>query len=439
MLNPVVSCTIYAAEMLIVYVFLSRTATMQMPSPRALLVGLLLFELASLGNLLSQNNMFINTTLSFSAMVLFAIICFGLRPFVASCYALILVVLNFALELVAIFCFSALIHADTAGLNNNFPLVIISTFASKTLLFLTCLILSNLINPKANEAKAPIQLFYYPVSISVCLTIFWYICTKNDVTNEIQYLLAIASTIIFISTLVLFITYQEQLEKSSELVRLKSEFERLKTEKAYYDILEQQNQDLMLYAHDAKKHLAAIQELTTNPDIKGYVEKLSEQLKDYSKNCHSGNMMLDVIINKYVMESKHLMLTFDYNVRTCNLKEMEDIDLVAVLGNLMDNALAAAVKSEGRYVSLETTDRNGYSVIIVSNSCDTAPNAQGGHLITTKEDKKIHGYGLKSVSKTLKKYQGDYRWDFDDMEHTFTTTAMIGSIVSAAKQTSPLI
>ena len=40
---------------------------------------------------------------------------------------------------------------------------------------------------------------------------------------------------------------------------------------------------------------------------------------------------------------------FEYDVKLCNLNEVEDIDLVAILGNLIDNAVSAAenpVKSE---------------------------------------------------------------------------------------------
>ena len=59
---------------------------------------------------------------------------------------------------------------------------------------------------------------------------------------------------------------------------MKSELARLQTEQSYYQILEQQNQQLMIYAHDAKKHLAAIQALNDDPQIGNYVTALSQQL-----------------------------------------------------------------------------------------------------------------------------------------------------------------
>jgi sensor histidine kinase regulating citrate/malate metabolism len=140
-------------------------------------------------------------------------------------------------------------------------------------------------------------------------------------------------------------------------------------------------------------------------------------------------MILDVIINKYVTECEMCQIKFDYDIKSCNLAKVEDIDLVSVLGNLLDNAVAAAGKSTEKYVSMETTTRNSYDVVVISNSCDFVPEQKGAQLVTTKEDKKLHGFGIKSVKKTLKKYQGDFNWDYDNERRLFITTVMIGSVV----------
>jgi len=100
--------------------------------------------------------------------------------------------------------------------------------------------------------------------------------------------------------------------------------------------------------------------------------------------------------------------------------------LVAIIGNLLDNALAAASTSKDKYVSLETTTRNNYQIIIITNSCDTAPVIKGNRLVTQKEDKAFHGYALQSVKKTLKKYSGDFNWEYNEMSHQFVVTTMIG-------------
>ena len=208
-------------------------------------------------------------------------------------------------------------------------------------------------------------------------------------------------------------------------MQIQSELSRLQTEQSYYQILDQQNQQLMIYAHDAKKHLAAIQALNEDPAIGSYVTKLSEQLKDYSKSRNSGNKLLDVMLHKYDIDCKMRDISFEYDVKVCNLSQLEDIDLVAILGNLLDNAVTASEQSSEKYISVATIYRNRYSVIIVSNSCDTPPKLSGHHLISTKSGAGFHGFGMKSVAKSIKKYDGDYEWEYDAERQLFTVTVMI--------------
>ncbi len=426
MLNPLVSCSVYAFEMLIIYVFFSRISERKTTSMKTFLIGILLFEVGSAINLLFQNNLWINTAASITIRILFCILCFDVRPVLAACYSVVLVVLNFALELISVLVISAVTGTETIDYNSNLALLILECSTSKILFFVTCLVMSHIIKPHSGFSKYQLSLFFFPMCSALCLMIFWFICTRASVTYDIQLLLSVASVIIFGSTVLLFITYQHQIDAESEHLRVKSENERLQTEKSYYDILEQQNQQLMIYTHDTKNHLAAIQSLSTDPAINEYIAKLLNQLKDYSSNCHSGNKMLDVIINKYVIDCKRRGIQFDYYLKSCNLKRLDDIDLVAILGNLMDNAITAAAKSNDKKISLETTQRNGYSVIIISNSCDSAPMIQGGQLVSSKEDKKLHGFGLKSVAKTLKRYNGDFRWEYNELYHEFIVTVMIG-------------
>ena len=99
--------------------------------------------------------------------------------------------------------------------------------------------------------------------------------------------------------------------------------------------------------------------------------------------------------------------------------------MVAILGNLLDNAVTAAEHSSEKTITLNTARRNAYSVIIISNSCDIPPKQSGNKLLSTKSDAKSHGFGLKSVAKTVHKYQGDYDWEYNAEKKSFTITVMI--------------
>lgn len=131
------------------------------------------------------------------------------------------------------------------------------------------------------------------------------------------------------------------------------------------------------------------------------------------------------MLHKYIITCELRGIRFEYDIRSCNLSQLADIDLVAILGNLMDNAVSAAEQSEEKYISLSTCHRNSYSVIDLTNSCAAPPVQRGGRLLTTKTDKLSHGFGMKSVEKTIRKYQGDFNWDYHAGEKRFTATVML--------------
>lgn len=427
MLNPTISSIVFASEMLIAYIFFSNMFDKRFSIVKCLGFGSLLYILCAAANLLSGNNGIINLATATAINILFSYLCFesGFRHCIF--YSVILSAANASIEIAVISAVGALTGSDFLDYNSNFPLFVLECSTSKLLYFFLILIFSNVAKSRTTITKLPFNLFLYPISTSVCLVVFWYINALPETPYTTQNLLAVASMFLLATTILLFVTYQHQLEKDYNMMQMKREYEKLQTEKSYFQILEQQNEQLSIYAHDAKNHLAAINSLNTDPQISNYVSKLSKQLTEYSRNCRSGNKLLDVMIHKYSVDCEFRGIHFDYDVKLCNLKKLEDIDLVAILGNLLDNAITAAERSKHKSISLSTAHRNSYNIIIISNSCDTPPQSKGAMLITSKADRDMHGFGLKSVKRTLKKYQGDFEWFYDEKNRVFTITVMVGN------------
>lgn len=425
MLNIAYSCFVYLVAATINYIFFYGTYEVRGRITTSIFFGLVLFELGSIINISFGNTIWINFIFMFIVHMAFSLTCFKINFSTAALYSVVLLIASTALEFATIFIVSALSHRATTDYNSDIYLLTIMAIICKSLYFIFCIILMRFIRNKPIRKKYPPSFYLYPIMVFICLTIFWYICV-NEKTNEFtKGLLAAISGMLFFSTIFLFVVYHRNLEKEHEYLNLKNEYYRLQTEKSYYDILEHQNQQLMIYAHDARNHLAAIQSLNTDPNIENYILKLSEQLRTYTNNCQSGNMILDVIINKYVTECDMREINFQYDVRIYNLGNIDSIDTVAILGNLLDNAVSAAEKSAAKSVSIETSTRNNYGVVIISNSCDTPPKSNGRELITTKDEPKFHGLGVKSVLKTLKKYGGDMSWEYNGINKVFITTVMI--------------
>lgn len=427
MLNPLFSLCVYLIEMLISYIFYSSLLENKFTTVKVFLTGVGLFTLGSAVNILLRNSGAINALTTWLINLFFAYFCFKSSLSKSMFYAAILGIVNAALEVSVVTISSFMVGDSFLGYNDNFLLLVSQTITIKTLYFLVTLVLIKALRPGDDRNTVPLDFLVYPVSTTVCQTIFWHICAQPTTSNHVQILLSISSVCLFVSTIFLFFAYSFQVKKERQTIQIQSELSKLQTEQSYYQILDQQNQQLMIYAHDAKKHLAAIQALNEDPEIGSYVTKLSEQLKDYSKSRNSGNKLLDVMLHKYDIDCKMRGITFEYDVKVCNLSQLEDLDLVAILGNLLDNAVTASEQSSEKFISLTTVYRNRYSVIIVSNSCDTPPRQSGHHLISTKSGAGFHGFGMKSVAKSIKKYDGDYEWDYDAERQLFTVTVMVST------------
>lgn len=424
MLNPLVSGAVYALEAVIYYVFFSRISAPKLSRWKIFLIGLGLFEIGSVFNILFQNTVLVNTIVTLVVITLFFRLCFETSIKVALLYSLLLDGLNFAIESIIVFFFSSLLRIPTSEYQSNFMILFMETISCKAIFFMVCLILSNWTTDTAVR-KIPASLFVYPVCVTACLLVFSYIISSEILTRDGQMLLAGTSGALLLSLIFLFSTFQHEIEKDGMLAIAQEENAHLKTEKEYFDILEKQNQNLMLYAHDVRKHLNAIRELSQDPNVNEYVTNLCGELTAYTQSCQSGNKLLDVMINRYVLDCELKEISFEYSVRECPLRCLEDLDLVAILGNLMDNAITAASESEKKWVSLTTSVRNTYNVIVIKNSCDIPPQAQGEQLLSTKENPRFHGYGLKSVAKTVKKYNGDQYWSYDPDNQIFTMTVIL--------------
>lgn len=424
MLNPLISGTVYALEAVIFYVFFTRISTPKLSRWKILLVGLFLFEIGSVFNILFQNTVLVNTIVTLVVITLIFRLCFETSIKVALLYSLLLDGLNFAIESVIVFVFSSLLRIPTSEYQSNFMILFMETISCKAIFFMVCLMLSNWTTDTAVR-KIPASLFVYPICVTACLLVFSYIIFSEILTKDGQMLLAGTSGALLLSLIFLFSTFQHEIEKDGMLAIAQEENAHLKTEKEYFDILEKQNQNLMLYAHDVRKHLNAIRELSQDPNVNEYVTNLCGELATYTQSCQSGNKLLDVMMNRYVLDCELKEISFEYSVRECPLRCLEDLDLVAILGNLMDNAITAASESEKKWVSLTTSVRNTYNVIVIKNSCDMPPQAQGEQLLSTKENPRFHGYGLKSVAKAVKKYHGDQYWSYDPDNQIFTMTVIL--------------
>ncbi len=388
--------------------------------------GTLIFEIGAIINIFIVSTVWLNVLFSFVANIIFSIWFFTIKKVRTAFHSLLLVAVSTFIELITIFIISSLTEIYITNYESEPIILTVEIIISKIIYFLVAMILLRFTNKDNKKAKAPFAFYIFPIITSAAVICFWYISLNEVIEYKNQIILAIVSIMLFFATIIIFFAFQFNMQRENKLLLLQQEKDKMKTNLLQYDILEKQNENLRIYAHDAKNHLIAIKNLNTNPQIESYISEMLERLYEYSNVCHSGNSILDVIINKYITECKINNIVFDFDVKNNNLSNIDYYDTVTILGNLLDNAVEAVEKTGKKHISFETDFRNNFSVVIISNSCEHNPLMEEHETpTTTKENSRLHGFGLKSVKKAVKKYNGDIAFDYDEINRLFIVTVMI--------------
>lgn len=415
----------YISEVFIIYTYAAGMLDKKYSTIKILLIGLGIFTIPFILNQL-WNNSIINIISFFIATTVYLYLTHRIKIQHGILQGLILTAIMFVTEMICSYSISLMFGQNSFyAYRDSTQVFILCSIVSKIFFLVACKICTHFILQKNKLYTTPASYFIFSFTAILSMFVFILINGRYKFNDALQ-ILIIATSILLMSCLVLlFISHERNAVKNAEYMDMKAIKQAQETDNKYFEILERQNNNLMVYAHDTKNHLQAIRNMTDDENIIEYLERLSADLNKYSRQASSGNHNLDVIINKYITECEIKGVEFTYDVRLSNLSGIQMFDLVSILGNLLDNALESAEKSKQKSIHLQTDHRNTYDVIIVTNSCDTKPVTQWNVLKSSKANKKQHGLGIKSIKSALKKYDGDYNWEYNEQNKEFISTVMI--------------
>lgn len=184
--------------------------------------------------------------------------------------------------------------------------------------------------------------------------------------------------------------------------------------------MEYQSEHIRRLAHDEKNHLLVIKGMPDKNQVNDYIDKIYDDLQEYSSTAFSGYKQLDVLLNRYKIQCEAENISFETSITTTDFSRISDTDLVSLMSNILDNAVEAAKNSKEKRIYLSINKTMGLNAIKCVNSCDNQPTTQKGKLVTTKKDKHTHGFGTKIIEDITNKYDGIFSWHFDEDKKEFT-------------------
>ena len=184
----------------------------------------------------------------------------------------------------------------------------------------------------------------------------------------------------------------------------------------HYDEVENIYKQMRGWKHDYHNHLQAIKAYVSTGQIDellGFCDKLEQDLKSVDTVMKTGNIMLDAILNSKLSLAKQRNIEVNAKAAIPDKLQITDVDLCVLIGNLLDNAMEACVKTKDTaklefdrpFIRVYIGMKGYHLYICVTNSVYGEVRKSGSHFISTK-DSPTHGFGLMRIDKVCEKYGG---------------------------------
>lgn len=263
------------------------------------------------------------------------------------------------------------------------------------------------------NSNAPIPHTFSIIAILVpCVSVLFEILLfmqKN--VSDLVYALSLICVIILNFTI--FYLYDSFTKAFDEKIQM----EMIKQEIEYYhkqaDLIQESSEGIKQIRHDMKNHIIVIEELAKiqdNDKILDYISNLYDKLGQAKVFSDTGIIAIDSVLNYKLTQAEKKGIDVTSEITIPNNLEFQSNDFVAILGNLLDNAIEATSKlNDNKYIKLHIKYNKGTVFIAVKNSFDGKLNIVGNEYKTTKDSDSLHGIGMKSIETTIKQYNGEMK------------------------------
>lgn len=309
--------------------------------------------------------------------------------------------------------------------------IILFAVFSKMIFFTVIYILTHLLQERQNINPRPdkyaLLLVFIPLtSIFVMLT-FVAIGDAHILSPALVFMITLGAVFLLFTNLLVFGINQYNQKKHIEFTEMQLLLQKEAASAEYYAMLLTQNENQSILIHDMKKHLqsiAILNDKNENDKIAAYIRQLmlSSDLKESARLCD--HELLNAILCRYKRKCDDSRVSFHADIRHGTIDFITDNELTSLFCNLLDNAFEAACGIPESFIEINTNKKSGTPFIVISviNSSRRNPFAgTQGTLATIKPDKHKHGFGIKSIRKTVIKYHGDMQMYYNDDTLTFHT------------------
>ena len=161
--------------------------------------------------------------------------------------------------------------------------------------------------------------------------------------------------------------------------------------------------------HDLKHQIGYLRNEQDASKRNDFLDRLENDIKSFELQNKTGNAVLDTILTGKSLYCYKHGITMTCVVDGKLLDFMETMDICSIFGNALDNAIESAMRirdKEKRLIHVTVSQLNDFVMIRIENYYEDELKTDGKNYVTTKRDKRHHGWGIKSIKYTADRYDG---------------------------------
>lgn len=169
--------------------------------------------------------------------------------------------------------------------------------------------------------------------------------------------------------------------------------------------------------HDLKHQLEGLRGEMSQEKRAEWIDAIEDELQAYKPEQQTGNYTLDTLLSGKLDSCRKQKIKFTCVADGKLLSFMHVIDICNIFGNALDNAIenvALVEDEEKRLIHMRVFAQGTLLFISVTNYCTHDIETKHGYPVTTKADKKNHGFGIKSIDYAVKKYNGSISFGIEN-------------------------
>lgn len=190
-------------------------------------------------------------------------------------------------------------------------------------------------------------------------------------------------------------------------------------------------EELRKFRHDYKAHLFCLDALVQEEnygEVHRYLEKLHQlPVEEGVIIPYTKSNVLNLVLNQKRAEAVRRGIDFtvkaELEAETFQSGHIQVFDINTLISNLCDNAIEAAGQVENGRVYVQFSRKKAYVQIEVENSTSGNVLLENPEFLTSKEEKELHGLGIKIVKNIVNAYEGIY--ETEATEHSLKTRILL--------------